>query len=195
MVPEPPGPLAVEETAEEQEGAEPHADPARPLVSNTLFLAVVVALVLFAEHDSTPRSSTTSVPTGSYATGGVSSRKTYLLRTVSLSVRLRARHWYRRRRRRCRTDGDAVDELATRRELDVRLWHTACLAVLTGTLDERVDLGDGEVVLDEVSDVVGDHGTPMRAGLCVVVGVAVVGAQALPAEVVAAALAWSMSVI
>jgi hypothetical protein len=131
------------------------------------------------------------VSTVSHATGGVSRIRTHLLRslttTTRLSLRMRARHWHRRR---CGTYRDAVDELDVRRELDVRLWRATGLTVLTGMLDKHVDLGDGEVVVDEVADVMGDHGTPVRAGLVMVVGVGVVRAETLPAEVMAAALAW-----
>jgi hypothetical protein len=45
---------------------------------------------------------------------------------------------------------------------------------LTCTLDERVDLGNSQELIGEVADIVRDHGTSVRAGFCVVVGVAVV---------------------
>jgi hypothetical protein len=194
VVPETPEPWdAHQETAEEQEGAEQHVEPTRPSVINFLFLAVIT-LVLLAEHNATPRRSTTSVSTWGDATGGGSSRSTYLLRalmTSSLSLRMRARRRYRCR---CRTNRNAVDELNIRWKLDIRSWRATSLAVLTGALDECVDLGDSEIVVDEVADVVGDHGTPVRAMLCMIVAVTVVLAQTLPAKVVAAALAWRWSV-
>jgi hypothetical protein len=103
------------------------------------------------------------------------------------SARNRARRW-------CRTHRSAIDELDARRELEVRAGRAAGIAVLAGALDEGVDLGGGQVVVDEVGDVVRDHGAPVRARLCVVVVVARVWAETLPAEVVAAALACGMSV-
>lgn len=78
--------------------------------------------------------------------------------------------------------------------MEVWARDTAGVAVLTCGIDEIVDLFDGQALVDEVADVVCDHGAAVRAGLRVAVAIAREGAKALPAEVVAAALAWCLSV-
>lgn len=165
----------------QDEGAEQHVDPARPLARTFLvfLLALLVKLVLLAKHD--PRVNSAGAHTASvWGTG------TYLLRRRSLSLWLRLglrrlNMWDRSQNR------STVDELDARRELECWAWGATRLAVLTGALDECVDLGDGQVSIDKIADVVRDHGTPVRAVLCVVIGVATESPETLPAEVVVAA--------
>lgn len=87
------------------------------------------------------------------------------------------------------TNRVAVDKLHAWRELDHRLGIAASQALLLGAMDDGVNLGDVESLWDEVADVVCDHGAVVRAGLCVVVRVALEASKTLPAEVVAAVLA------
>jgi hypothetical protein len=73
-----------------------------------------------------------------------------------------------------RTDRRSIDKLHVWCELQIWLRNASNLAILTCTLDERVDLGNSQELIGEVADIVRDHGTAVRAGFCVVVGVAVV---------------------
>lgn len=110
------------------------------------------------------------------------------LTTSSLSLRVRARN---RHTRRSKTNSNAVVELA---KLNVRLRHATSIAVLPSTLNECVELGYGEVVLYEVAWVMGNRWTAVRAGLCMVVVVAVECTETLPAEIKAATSAYRRSV-
>lgn len=92
---------------------------------------------------------------------------------------------------RTRAHRRAIHELHTRHELQSRQRYTARVAVSPGLLYESVDLGIGQVIMDKIANVVGDHGRPaVRARLQVVICIAGEGPETLPAEVVAAALAF-----
>lgn len=177
------------ETVVEQNDAEQRAGSTRLLV---FFIRIVIAsLVLLVEHDSTPRSDVSVTTTGGCHSWGT---RTYLIRgypsrglCLSCTNGCWTRSWNWRR-----THRSPVDKLNTMCKLQVRLRHTASLAILTGALNESVDLGNGKVITNEVADVVRDHGTPVRAALCMVVCAAGIGAETLPAEVMAAALACEL---
>jgi hypothetical protein len=89
----------------------------------------------------------------------------------------------------------AVDDAHARRKLHGVLRDAAGCTLALRTLDDAVDLLLGEVVGHPVTYIVCDHRSTMDAGLGVVVGVAGEGAEALPAEVVAALSACGLSVL
>ena len=70
-----------------------------------------------------------------------------------------------------------------------RLGDAAGCALALRTLDDAVDLLFVEIAGDPVTHILCDHRSTMGAGFGVVVGAAGEGAEALPAEVVAALLA------
>lgn len=80
----------------------------------------------------------------------------------------------------------AVDDAHARRKLHGVLRDATGRALSLRALDDAVDLLFVEVVGHPVTYIVCDHRSTMRAGFGVVVGVAGEGAEALPAEVVAA---------
>lgn len=88
----------------------------------------------------------------------------------------------------------AVHDPQAWEEMDGRSWVAASITVLTRVLEQGVDLVDVQVLVNKVADVVRDHGTTMRACLRVVIDTAFELAETLPAEVVAALLAYCVSV-
>lgn len=80
----------------------------------------------------------------------------------------------------------AVDDAHAWRKLHGVLRDAAGCTLSLRTLDDAVDLLFVEVVGHPVTYIVCDHRSTMGAGFGVVVGVAREGAEALPAEVVAA---------
>src|SRR5690348_2301322 len=80
------------------------------------------------------------------------------------------------------TENSAVDDLHAWGEVDGWSWVAASITVLTGALEQGVDLVDVQVLVNKVADVVRDHGMTLRACLRVVVDTAFEVTEALPAE-------------
>ena len=113
----------------------------------------------------------------------------YLDLGPGVSVRGQRRRLQSEERRRLRLVHLAVDDAHAWRELHGVLRDATGCALALRTLDDAVDLLFVEIVGDPVTYILYDHRSTMGAGFGVVVGVAGEGAEALPAEVVAALLA------